>query len=1080
MTEPQTNVLGRNGSMREPKAPLGPRPADFSPSKSYAFPRPPGSSSEVVLTSHHFCSDNSYNPPPSHVPFPPTPPTLAHDPTNDGPAHHMFDFGDRPLSSKDRGDARAGSLDLLPTVNFDEFHRSIKTNELPLRPELASRHMDRSSIDDARPREPASSMVGRDNSAAAESSTARLGRSASLRRQTNASVRNGHASGLLATAAASDQPRPIRTQAEGLAMIEKRRALTQQNRKSVGPGLLDMSFPGDKPQPPRPMLEATSMAREAGQPINFRRANQAGVNADSEQPRLVVISRNNRTKSFHATPGQEFGDPSKPTITPEPPRSPSTTTARSSAKSPGWNMAHPASAAKRFSMVPPHATGLGARTISPTDARRMKRLSMMPNPPPLPDAPPTPYMEVSGARPTAHSPSWIPRKSSTPSSSRTTPDPNRKPSAAGLPVASGTPQGAARQSTGPLPARLSQISLGSRLPTARPKDVRSSASSEEVPPVPAIPKAYESPKDIVDRPYFGAAEPLPGLAPNGDFTGRVSVRKTSLEASSDAHRRAGLGIETEHKPRTASSLNKRHLQPLQLPPLNVLPLSGPTVDKLSAIQDPAADGIEGRSTPHAKRGAKTPTTPMTASKATFFSRFRTQDEAGTASVRTRSSSSNLLRASETAALRAMGISDTNGLPNDMVPSGQSAVMPPAYSSNVLSVPSVPPGSDSRDPLPNRGHEPFVGNAALEPRPVRVNGPRAPSFKANSGDQWMNSTSATGAHTPSSASSLRRKWSLSFRRSSSKASNVHGDSESVQTPQVPKHDQMPPPRLPPSAPAPPAAAAAASSAPSPPAPPKSRSESRNRKSSATSLVNGFDRTQGANWASQPTTRGPPRKEPDPRSHILESTRAAARISPSMAPPSQSSLSSKGSSNSMLKDQELDRDDLSAEEEMRKITGRRKDFEMAAHEMDDLRRRANPKEKVTPAQALRVVNLNIFERGEIVDYKDVYFCGTQTAKKHVGELNEQSTNFGYDDERGDYNIIPGDHLAYRYEIIDVLGKGSFGQVVRCVDHKSGGLVAIKIIRNKKRFHQQALVEVNILRKLREWVSFELRVIFRQAAS
>ena len=48
------------------------------------------------------------------------------------------------------------------------------------------------------------------------------------------------------------------------------------------------------------------------------------------------------------------------------------------------------------------------------------------------------------------------------------------------------------------------------------------------------------------------------------------------------------------------------------------------------------------------------------------------------------------------------------------------------------------------------------------------------------------------------------------------------------------------------------------------------------------------------------------------------------------------------------------------------------------------------------------------------------------------------------------------------------GSFGQVVRCIDHKDGTLVAVKIIRNKKRFHQQALVEVNILKKLREWVS------------
>jgi dual specificity tyrosine-phosphorylation-regulated kinase 2/3/4 len=154
-------------------------------------------------------------------------------------------------------------------------------------------------------------------------------------------------------------------------------------------------------------------------------------------------------------------------------------------------------------------------------------------------------------------------------------------------------------------------------------------------------------------------------------------------------------------------------------------------------------------------------------------------------------------------------------------------------------------------------------------------------------------------------------------------------------------------------------------------------------------------------------------------------------------------------------------------MEKLASKRKDFESAAKEVDELRRRAYPKERVSPSQAIQMVNLNIFERGEIVDYKEVYFCGTRNAKKHVGDLDVQTNNFGYDDDRGDYNIIMGDHLAYRYEVVDMLGKGSFGQVVRCIDHKTGGLVAIKIIRNKKRFHQQALVEVNILQKLREWV-------------
>ncbi|KAH7422312.1 hypothetical protein KP509_12G003100 [Ceratopteris richardii] len=123
-------------------------------------------------------------------------------------------------------------------------------------------------------------------------------------------------------------------------------------------------------------------------------------------------------------------------------------------------------------------------------------------------------------------------------------------------------------------------------------------------------------------------------------------------------------------------------------------------------------------------------------------------------------------------------------------------------------------------------------------------------------------------------------------------------------------------------------------------------------------------------------------------------------------------------------------------------------------------------MTPEMALKQFGslLTEYEHHEIKGYTDIYCVGAECQK-----LQPSSTpgacNYGFDDERGDYIINERDHIAYRFEILGLLGKGSFGQVVKCQDHKYKVLRAIKLVRNKKRFHQQALIEVKILQHLRE---------------
>jgi len=121
-------------------------------------------------------------------------------------------------------------------------------------------------------------------------------------------------------------------------------------------------------------------------------------------------------------------------------------------------------------------------------------------------------------------------------------------------------------------------------------------------------------------------------------------------------------------------------------------------------------------------------------------------------------------------------------------------------------------------------------------------------------------------------------------------------------------------------------------------------------------------------------------------------------------------------------------------------------------------------VTPADALRLYfrSLTSFEREEITHYPRIYFAGERARKIHA--VDGLPNNGGFDDSNSRYLAKKHDHVAYRYEILSGLGKGAFGDVYRALDHKTKTHVALKIIRNERRFHRQGKVEVKVLDMLR----------------
>jgi dual specificity tyrosine-phosphorylation-regulated kinase 2/3/4 len=48
-------------------------------------------------------------------------------------------------------------------------------------------------------------------------------------------------------------------------------------------------------------------------------------------------------------------------------------------------------------------------------------------------------------------------------------------------------------------------------------------------------------------------------------------------------------------------------------------------------------------------------------------------------------------------------------------------------------------------------------------------------------------------------------------------------------------------------------------------------------------------------------------------------------------------------------------------------------------------------------------------------------------------------------------PRDQINYRYEVQKKLGRGAFGVVIRCFDHKNMEPVALKILKNWKKLHK-----------------------------
>ncbi|KAK0710871.1 kinase-like domain-containing protein [Lasiosphaeris hirsuta] len=75
-----------------------------------------------------------------------------------------------------------------------------------------------------------------------------------------------------------------------------------------------------------------------------------------------------------------------------------------------------------------------------------------------------------------------------------------------------------------------------------------------------------------------------------------------------------------------------------------------------------------------------------------------------------------------------------------------------------------------------------------------------------------------------------------------------------------------------------------------------------------------------------------------------------------------------------------------------------------------------------------------------------------------------NARVDDDDGHYIVVPENDLTDKYQMIKLLGQGTFGKVVQAREKKRGKLVAIKIIRSVQKYRDASKIELRVLATLK----------------
>ncbi|KAK6454579.1 serine-threonine protein kinase, PKA suppressor [Scheffersomyces xylosifermentans] len=118
-------------------------------------------------------------------------------------------------------------------------------------------------------------------------------------------------------------------------------------------------------------------------------------------------------------------------------------------------------------------------------------------------------------------------------------------------------------------------------------------------------------------------------------------------------------------------------------------------------------------------------------------------------------------------------------------------------------------------------------------------------------------------------------------------------------------------------------------------------------------------------------------------------------------------------------------------------------------------------ISPVNALSVY---LTESYSICQPRRFQYSKSTNPKRVLTKPSDPKFNNGYDNEDSDYilyvNDILGTEEGRKYMVLDLLGSGTFGQVVKCQNLANQSVCAVKVIKSKPAYMNQSLTEVRLL--------------------